>query len=114
MNEQMIETICAALSGKKAQDIGIINISSLTVIADYFILCSATSTTQVKTLSDAVEEELEKLNIFVERKEGYHEGRWIVLDYGSVIVHLFLKEEREFYNIEKLWIDGNNYTPYED
>lgn len=107
-----VETICKALAGKKANNIAIIDLSKLSVLADYFVVCDAGSTTLAKTLSDEVDEKMAEQGFVVTRTEGYKEGRWIVLDYNNVIVHIFLKEEREFYNIEKLWVDGDNYTEY--
>lgn len=107
-----VETICSALAGKKANNIAVIDLSNLSVLADYFVICDGSSTTLVKTLSDEVDEKMSEQGFVVTRTEGYKEGRWIVLDYSNVIVHIFLKEEREFYNIEKLWVDGDNYTEY--
>ena len=110
-----VEIITKALASKKGEHILMIDISKLSVIADYFVICDATNTTLTKTLCDEVEDKMEELaGMRPLRKEGYREGRWIVLDYNDVIVHLFLQEEREFYNIEKLWIDGENATEYTD
>lgn len=114
MENNNVKRICEILSKKKADNICIIDISSQSVIADYFVICDAASTPQTKTLCEAVEEEMEKDGIMATRKEGIKDGRWIVLDYTDVIVHIFLKEEREFYNIEKLWTNGTNMTVYED
>lgn len=113
MND-MVNKICKTLSKKKADNICIIDISDQSVIADYFIICDAPSTIQTKTLCEAVEEETEKDGVFATRKEGLADGRWIVLDYTDIIVHIFFKEEREYYNIEKLWTNGINMTVYED
>lgn len=110
----MTNKICKALSSKKAENICVIDISDQSVLADYFIICDGSSTIQTKTLCDHVEEELEKDGVVATRKEGVSDGRWIVLDYTDVIVHIFYKEEREFYNIEKLWTNGTNMTVYED
>lgn len=109
-----LNQICQILSKKKAENICIIDISDQSVIADYFVICDAGSTIQTKTMCDALEEEMEKEGITATRKEGLADGRWIVLDYTEVIVHIFLKDEREFYNIEKLWTNGTNMTVYED
>lgn len=114
MSKVLVDKICQALSDKKANNIEIIDLTNQSVIADYFVICDGTSSTLVKTLADNVEEELEKEGTFVLRKEGYAPGRWVVLDYGDVIVHIFLDEERSFYNIEKLWASEDNLTVYED
>lgn len=100
--------IANILSDKKAQDILIIDIEELTVIADCFVIASGRSPLQVRALCDEIEEKLEAEGERVIRKEGYEAARWIVLDYGDILVHIFHKEEREFYNIERLWEDGTN------
>lgn len=108
------EKICKVLSNKKAENICVIDIGSQSVIADYFVICSGSSTIQTKAICEHLEEEMEKDKVFVSRKEGLADGRWIVLDYTDIIVHIFLNEEREFYNIEKLWTNGENMTVYSD
>lgn len=102
------------LSSKQADDIVCINVFGLTIVADYFIVATGRSTVHVKSLADDLENALAKQGIFPTRKEGYSDGRWIVLDYSDILVHLFHKNEREFYNIERLWTDGNNAMKYID
>ena len=102
----MVEIIAAVLEDKKAIDTEIIDIKELTILADYFIICSGTSTRHVKALADAVEEKLEELGLFKSNKEGYNSAGWILLDYGDIVVHIFKQEERDYYNIERLWADG--------
>lgn len=89
-----------------------VNLENLTVIADYFIICSARSNTQVKALSDIVEEGMSKAGMEPLRAEGKQEGRWAVLDYGDVIVHIFYEETRRLYSLETLWSNGANVTHY--
>ncbi|MCL2563958.1 MAG: ribosome silencing factor [Oscillospiraceae bacterium] len=98
--------IVGALDEKSARDIKVLKTEDLTVLANYFVICTATSTTHIKTLSDEVEKVLEENGEVVRRKEGYRSGGWVLLDYGCVIVHLFLGEIREFYNLERLWGDA--------
>lgn len=107
---------CAkALSEKKAQDIVILDVHEQTVVCSYFVIASGRSTTQVRALGDAVEEKLEKeANLSPIRKEGLREGRWGVIDYGDVIVHVFNDESRLFYHLERLWDEGNNVQRYTD
>lgn len=107
---------CAkALSEKKAQDIVILDVHEQTVVCSYFVIASGRSTTQVRALGDAVEEKLEKeANLSPIRKEGLREGRWGVIDYGDVIVHIFNDESRLFYHLERLWEDGENVVRYHD
>lgn len=107
MNE-MIRKIAAALYDKKAQDIVALDVSDMTVITDCMIIASGRSALQVKTLADEVEDKLGESGIYPLRKEGQQEGRWVVLDYGSVLVHIFHTEEREFYRLDKLWEADNN------
>ena len=107
---------CAkALSDKKAQDIVILDVHEQTVVCSYFVIASGRSTTQVRALGDAVEEKLEKeANLSPIRKEGLREGRWGVIDYGDVVVHVFNEESRLYYYLERLWDSGRNVEHYED
>jgi len=99
-----------ALEEKSARDIKVLKTESLTVLANYFVICTATSTTHIKTLTDEVEKILEAKGECVRRKEGYRSGGWVLLDYGCVVVHLFLEEIRGFYNLERLWGDAEVVT----
>lgn len=108
-------TICNILSSKKAGNIVYIDVAEKTSLCDYFIVCSGRSTTQVKALAENLEEKLEKEHGEIpRRKEGVREGRWAVVDYADVIVHIFSDEERDFYNLERLWEDGKNIVRYTD
>lgn len=111
--EQSLQ-ICKAMSNKKAKDILIIDIEDRTVIADSFVICSGRNDQQVKAICDEVEEKLEELGIQPLRKDGYREGKWVVLDYGDVLVHVFHQEERAYYNLERLWKEEGNYIEYQD
>ncbi len=106
--------VCKALSDKKAHDIVIVDVGDQTVMCNYFVIASGTSTTQVRALGENVEEELEKQGVSAIRKEGLREGRWGVLDYGDVIVHIFNDESRLFYYLERLWDSGKNVEHYKD
>lgn len=106
---------CKVLSAKKAQDIVMLDVSEQTVVCSYFVIASGKSTTQVRALGDNVEEELKKkFELTPIRTEGMREGRWGVLDYGDVVVHIFNEESRLFYYLERLWDSGKNVTRYED
>lgn len=112
---QKTEFICKTLSDKKAKNIVYIDVESKTSLCDYFVICSGASSTQVKALAENLEEKLEKqLEMSPKRSEGVREGRWAVLDYGDVIVHIFNGETRDFYCLERLWEDGKNLVRYED
>lgn len=107
--------ICGYLSDKKAYGIVYIDVESKTSLCDYFVICSGRSSTQVKSLAENLEEKMEKdCSLTPRRREGVREGRWAVLDYQDVIVHIFNDEERDFYRMERLWEDGKNLTRYED
>lgn len=96
------------LDKKKAADVKLLKVSDLTILADYFIICSAGSSTQVKALADNVEDEFAKEGIHPIAKEGKGGNEWMLLDYGDVIIHIFYKEMREFYGLDKLWNDAQS------
>ncbi len=91
---------------KKARDVVILDISKLAVIADFFVICSANSRTQVQAIADAMEEQLELKGVRCRGIEGRDEGKWVLLDFGDLVVHIFQGEEREFYGLERLWGDA--------
>lgn len=98
--------IAAAAADKKAADIILLNMDGISSVTDYFMICSARNTTQVQAIADNIEDELAKENLLPSHKEGYTEGRWILMDYGDVVAHIFLEAERDFYNLEQLWADA--------
>lgn len=95
-----------ALDSKKAKDIRLLRTADVTVITDYFVICTASSTTQIKTLADEVERVLEEAGEPPLHREGYRSGGWVLIDFGCVVVHLFMDEARQFYNLERLWADA--------
>ena len=95
-----------ALDDKKGEDIKVIDISQISVLADYFIIANGTNDSQVKAMVEAVEEELDKEGFTVRQREGYGLGNWVLLDFGEIIVHVFDKENRLFYDLERIWRDG--------
>ena len=109
-SKQLAQEICKYLSSKKAQDIVSIFVADKTIIADYFVIASGRSTTQVKALCDNLEEHVESLGGEVRRGEGVQEGRWAVIDFGDVIVHIFNDEQRLFYHLERIWGDGEKFV----
>lgn len=112
--EEIWQSAVHTLDKHKAEDIRVLDVSGITSIADYFLLASGGSANQVKSLSDYVEEELAKEGKHPIRTEGYTTGDWITLDYGDVLVHVFRRETREFYDLERLWVDATDVdvTPY--
>ncbi len=107
---EKMKAVVRHLDNKKAKDITALKVSELTLLADYFVICSATSSTQVKALADTLEEELEKQGELLLKKEGKQGFNWILLDYSDVIVHIFYQETREFYGLEKLWSDAEELS----
>ncbi len=105
-SKALLETCVALLKEKKAQEILSLDIRELSVVADYFLLATAGNNRQAQALADHLREETKKLAISPLRVNGYQEGRWVLLDYASVIVHIFLPEERQYYNLERLWGDA--------
>ena len=101
----LVKAAVRALDEKKAEDIEVIQITELSVVADYFVIANGTSNTHVRAIASEVEDALSKQGV----EAGHIEGRatgWILLDYGSVVVHVFHKESRAYYNLERLWADG--------
>ena len=105
-DKQLMEEIVRILDSKKADDIRAIRIGDLTILADYFVIAAGSSNTQVRMLADEVEYQLGLKGIKPHATEGYRSENWIVLDYSTSVVHIFLRETREFYNLERLWADG--------
>lgn len=95
-----------ALDEKQGADIRLLKTEELTVLADYFVICTANSTTHVRTLYDEVDKRLSLAGQPPIRREGYRNSTWLLLDFGSLIVHIFQKDTREFYNLERLWDDA--------
>ena len=107
MNSSEIAKLAiTALEDKKAEDIKVIDISEISVIADYFIIANGTNRSQIQTLSDHVEEILGKAGVSLKQVEGYDNANWILLDFRDVIIHIFDKENRLFYDLERIWRDG--------
>jgi len=99
--------IVKALDNKKAQELKLLKTEKITILADYFVICTAGSTTQLKALSDEVEKVIKESSGEAPlRREGHRISDWVLIDFGSVIVHLFLQEAREFYSLERLWADA--------
>lgn len=104
--KQFAERIAGLIFTKKGYDVKILDLQEVSSIADFFIICSADSDTQVKAIADEIDKTLRKEGIKCYHREGYEVLRWVLLDYFDVVVHIFHKEAREFYNLEKLWGDA--------
>ena len=106
--DNRVSIIVKSADEKKAFDIQVIKISHLTSIADYFVITSGNSQRQVMSICDYIEEKMKNSGYELLHKDGYNTGKWILLDEGDIIVHVFYKEDREFYNLERLWVDGED------
>lgn len=104
--EAMVKPYIDAVLGKKAVNVAVLDLRGLTSIADAFIICSGRSNRQVTAIAEHVERELRKQKIKPLSVEGAKEGQWVLLDYGSVIIHVFFESVREFYDLEGLWTDA--------
>ena len=107
-DQELALQLASYLYGKKARDIVVLKVSHLTVLCDYMIIASGRTANQVSSITDDVEEFMSDKAISLHRSEGRHEGRWTILDYGSIMLHLFHQEERAFYELDRLWNDGSN------
>ena len=105
-SRELAEIAVKALDSKKGKDIKLIRIDKITTLAEYFVICTGTSNTQINALCDAVEKELTEKGEEPLHREGYRGGTWVLLDYGCVVVHVFNDEARKFYSLEHLWADG--------
>lgn len=92
---------------KKAEDILVLDVRNVTTVTDYFVICSGNSDTQIKAIADAIIEGLEEENVKAWHIEGYSSLRWVLLDFVDIVVHIFQKETRDFYGLERLWGDAN-------
>ena len=107
--KEMALLAAKALDSKKGAEIKVMEVTELTSLADYFVICTGGSTTQINALCDIVEEKLETEGGEKPlRREGHRGGTWVLLDYGCVVVHVFNNEAREFYSLERLWNDGKS------
>ncbi len=104
--QAIVNIAVKAAEDKKAEDITVLDIREVSIIADYFIICSGRSRTQVQAIVENIIEEVEKEGVSALRREGFREGGWVLVDYGDVVVHVFQETERQFYNLERLWGDA--------
>ncbi|MCI8464562.1 MAG: ribosome silencing factor [Lachnospiraceae bacterium] len=105
-SKKMAAIACKALEEKKGQEVTAIDISGVSCLADYFIIANGENSNQVQAMIDNVEEEMEKAGYHLTQREGYQSARWVLLDYKDIVVHVFSKEDRRFYDLERIWRDG--------
>ena len=104
--KDIAQKIAAAANDKKAKDILLLNMEGLSPVTDFYVICSDGNSTLVKAIADNIEDKLAEAGVHPTHKEGYADARWVLLDYGDVVAHVFLEEERDFYNLEQLWADA--------
>lgn len=106
-SQVMVETITEALLSRKGKDITVLDVSELTTLTDFFVVCHGTSDVQIKALADAVEDDMrEKIGERAWKKEGLQGRSWVILDFVNIVVHVMSKEKRDFYGIERMWNDA--------
>ena len=103
---ELASLLARALDGKKGGDIKVLKTEGVTTLADYFVICTATSNTQVKAMSDACEAAAEQRGECAHHIEGHRDGTWLLMDFSAVVVHVFTDEARKFYDLERLWSDA--------
>ena len=106
--QESLLRLARLLFDRKAQDIVVLKVSHLTVLCDYLVIASGRTVNQVSSLTDQADEFMSQRAVQLRRSEGSREGRWAVLDYGNIMVHLFHREERAYYGLDRLWNDGTN------
>ena len=111
--KEMARLAVEALEDKKAVDVRILDIGQISTLADYFIIASGNNRNQVQAMADNVEEQLGRAGFTVKNVEGYQTGNWILMDYGDMIVHVFDRQNRLFYDLERIWRDGKQIDPEE-
>ncbi|MCI5741106.1 MAG: ribosome silencing factor [Lachnospiraceae bacterium] len=105
-SKEMVKIAAKALEEKKAEDIRVIDIREISTIADFFVIANGTNQNQLQAMRDAVDEELYKAGYHTKQVEGNQNSSWVLMDYNDIIVHIFSKEDRLFYDLERMWTDG--------
>ncbi|WP_338470319.1 ribosome silencing factor [Niallia sp. XMNu-256] len=106
----VLEVTVKAADDKRAEDIVVLNMKGISLVADYFVICHGNSDKQVQAISREIKEKADELTVTVKRIEGFDEAKWVLVDLGDIVVHIFHKDERGYYNLERLWGDA----PFED
>jgi ribosome-associated protein len=109
-SSEIVRTAVSAIEDKKGEDIRVIDISKVSVIADYFIIAGGNNTNQTQAIADEIQDRLTKNRVEPRDVEGYRNGSWILLDYGDTVIHIFNRDDRRFYNLERIWADGKVIT----
>lgn len=113
MDKELLKKVYQALNDKKAEEITLLEIGQISPIADYFVIASGSNVNQLNAMKDAVDEVMYTNGLHARQIEGNSKSTWILMDFGDMIVHLFSKEDRLFYNLERIWKDGKEINPEE-
>lgn len=105
-SEQLLHQVIDVIESKKGHDVVALDLQGISLLADYFVICHGNSTPQVQTLATEVRKKAGELGVEIKGMEGYDAAKWVLMDLGDVVVHIFHKDEREYYNIERLWADA--------
>lgn len=103
---EILQVVADACEDRKAEEITILDMKQLTPMADYFLICHGTNERQVQAIAKSIKDSLEELNYEVKRMEGFEQARWVLIDIGDIVCHIFHKDERSYYNLERLWGDA--------
>ncbi len=110
-NKEILKSIYTSLDEHKGNNVQLIDISGISIMADYFVIASAGNINHVHALCDYLEEDMRKINVYYTHVEGYDTGSWVLMDYGDIVVHIFDDASREFYDLEHIWRDGKVLDP---
>ncbi|TFJ94054.1 ribosome silencing factor [Lentibacillus salicampi] len=106
-NKEVIEVVAKACDDKQAEDIVALNMQDVSLMADYFLICHGSNERQVQAIARAIKESMDETDIHVKRMEGFEQARWILVDLNDIVCHIFHKDERNYYNLERLWGDAS-------
>lgn len=106
-NKEIVQQIAAACDDKRAEDIIALDMKEVSLVADYFIICHGNNERQVQTIAREIKDRMDKIGVNINRMEGFEQARWILVDVGDIVCHIFHKDERNYYNLERLWGDAS-------
>ncbi|MBP1947602.1 ribosome silencing factor [Virgibacillus litoralis] len=106
-NKEIIQLIANACDDKRAEDIVALDMQDVSLMTDYFLICHGSNERQVQAIARSIKDSMEEEDIIINRLEGYEQARWILVDLGDIVCHVFHKEERSYYNLERLWGDAS-------
>lgn len=106
-NKELIQQIANACDDKRAEDIVALDMQDVSLMTDYFLICHGSNERQVQAIARSIKDAMEEKDIIIQRLEGYEQARWILVDLGNIVCHVFHKEERSYYNLERLWGDAS-------